>query len=194
MVTLSTTKQIEVYISVGSNIRPEENIPKALESLKKYVRVVATSTFYRTMPIGRPEQPFFLNGVWLIEADRAAQELKFGVLRRIEEDPGRIRTQDTYAARTIDLDIALYGDKVIDEPGLVIPDPDIRKRSFIAIPLMELNPSLILPDTGETISSLDIAKLWLGKSGFAERRVTKADRDLEAVDIFTESLRERIKK
>ena len=169
--------QVKVYISVGSNIEPEKNIPKALEKLKKYVRVVATSTFFRTMPIGRPEQGFFLNGVWLIETDKSPRELKFGVLRSIEAELGRIRTQDKYAARTIDLDIALYGDEVINEPELVIPDPDIQKRRFIAIPLLELNPSLVLPDTGEQISSLDIIK---------------SGKDLEGLHAFTENLRERI--
>ena len=73
-----------MYISVGSNIEPEKNIPKALEKLKKYVRVVATSTFFRTMPIGRPEQGFFLNGVWLIETDKS-QRAK---IRSIEKHRG----------------------------------------------------------------------------------------------------------
>ena len=171
-------KQVEVYISVGSNINPEGNIPLALEKLKEFVRVNASSTFYRTKPIGRLDQSFFLNGVWLIETDKTARELKFGILRKIEDELGRVRTKDKYASRTIDLDIEIYGDEVIKEADLVIPDPDIRKRSFIAIPLLELNPSLILPDTGEPISSLDIIR---------------EDRDLEAVYIFTENLRERIK-
>ena len=98
-------------------------------------------------------------------------------MRSIEAELGRIRTQDKYAARTIDLDIALYGDEVINEPELVIPDPDIQKRRFIAIPLLELNPSLVLPDTGEQISSLDIIK---------------SGKDLEGLHAFTENLRERI--
>lgn len=170
-------KQVEVYISVGSNINPEENILLALEKLKRYVRVRNTSTFYRTMPIGRPEQPFFLNGIWLIETDKTAKELKFGVLRKIEEGLDRIRTHDKYAPRTIDLDIAIYGNEVINEADLVIPDPDIRKRAFIAIPLLELNPSLILPDTGEPISSLDIVR---------------EHKDIESIHIFTEKLRELI--
>ena len=177
MAGLSITKQFEVYISVGSNIEPEENIPKALDKLKKYVRVVATSTFYRTRPIGRPEQAFFLNGVWLIETNKAPQELRFRVLRIIEEELGRIRTEDKYAPRTIDLDIILYGNAVIRGTELVIPDPDIRRRNFIAIPLLELNPSLVLPDTGKPISSLDIVK---------------SDKGLTTLHAFTESLRERI--
>ena len=168
---------IKVYISVGSNINPEENILLALEKLKGYVRVISSSTFYRTMPIGRPEQSFFFNGVWLIDSDTAAKELKFGILRRIEKELGRIRTQDKYAARTIDLDILLYGNEVINEHDLIIPDPDIRKRSFIAVPLLELDPSLILPDTGESISSLDIIRESKG---------------LEAMYKFTEKLKERI--
>ena len=170
-------KQVEAYISVGSNIKPEENILIALDKLKGYVRVKATSTFYRTMPIGRPEQSFFLNGIWLIETDKTARELKFGILRKIEEELGRVRTQDKYAPRTIDLDIAIYGNEVIKEADLVIPDPDIRKREFIAIPLLELSPSLILPDTGESISSLDIVR---------------ENKDIEVMHIFTEKLRERI--
>jgi 2-amino-4-hydroxy-6-hydroxymethyldihydropteridine diphosphokinase len=170
-------KGIEAYISVGSNIEPEKNIPEALEKLKKYVRVKATSTFYRTMPIGRPEHSAFLNGAWQIDAEQTARELKFHVLRQIEAELGRVRTEDKYAPRTIDLDIVLYGDMVIDEPGLCVPDPDIRQRAFIAVPLLELAPRLVLPDTGELLSSLDIVK---------------ATQDLEPVYDFTGSLRERI--
>jgi 2-amino-4-hydroxy-6-hydroxymethyldihydropteridine diphosphokinase len=170
-------KGIEAYISVGSNIEPEKNIPEALEKLKKYVRVKAISTFYRTVPIGRPEQPAFLNGVWQIDAEQSARELKFHVLRQIEAELGRVRTKDKYVPRTIDLDIALYGDVVINESDLRIPDPDIRQRPFIAVPLLELAPLLVLPDTGELLSSLDIVK---------------AIQELEPVYDFTEILRERI--
>lgn len=168
---------IKAYIAVGSNIEPEENIPKALEKLKRNVRVKTTSTFYRTMPIGRPEQDAFLNGIWEIETKKTAHALKFDVLRRIETEIGRMRTDDKYAARTIDLDIALYGDLVIDAPDFQIPDPDIRTRPFIAVPLLELAPALVLPDTGEQLASIAIAPEIAG---------------LEPVDDFTASLRERI--
>ncbi len=170
-------KGIEAYISVGSNIEPEKNIPEALEKLKNYVRVKATSTFYRTVPIGRSEQSAFMNGVWQINAEQTARELKFDALRQIEAELGRVRTEDKYAARTIDLDIALYGDLVINEPDLRIPDPDIRQRPFVAVPLLELAPRLVLPDTGELLSSLDIVKVT---------------QDMEPVYDFTESLRKRI--
>ena len=169
---------VDVYIAVGSNIEPERNIAEALDRLKRYVHIKAISTFYRTAPIGQPEQSAFLNGVWQIDTVRTALALKFGVLRQIESKLGRVRTEDKYAARTIDLDIAVYGDAVINEPDLHIPDPDIRQRPFIAVPLLELAPSLVLPDTGERLSSLAISK---------------ASANLETACGFTDSLRARIK-
>ena len=167
----------DVYIAVGSNIEPEKNIPEALERLKRHVRISAISTFYRTAPMGRPGQPAFLNGVWHIETRRSARALKFEVLRRIEVELGRVRREDKYAPRTIDLDIAVYCDAVIDEPDLQIPDPDIPHRPFIALPLLELAPGLVLPDTGERLSSLI--------SG-------ETPSDLEPVHTFTQNLRARI--
>jgi dihydroneopterin aldolase/2-amino-4-hydroxy-6-hydroxymethyldihydropteridine diphosphokinase len=74
------------------------------------------------------------------------RELKFDVLRKIEKELHRNKESDKYAPRTIDLDLLLFGDLVIHESDFTIPDPDICKRSFIAFPLSELNPDLILPD------------------------------------------------
>jgi 2-amino-4-hydroxy-6-hydroxymethyldihydropteridine diphosphokinase len=142
---------VEAYIGVGSNIQPEHNLPKALQYLQQRVRVVAVATVYRTAPLGRPEQPPYLNTVWQIRTDIFPRPLKFTVLRRIETQLGRTRTEDRYHERTIDLDLLLYGDLVIHEADLVIPDPDIRQRPFLAIPLFELNPNLILPDRQEKL-------------------------------------------
>ncbi len=143
-----------VLVAVGSNIEPERNIPAALEMLTHHARLTGVSTFYRTAPLDRPEQPPFLNGAVRIETRLTARALKFDVLRAIEGRLGRVRTQDAYAPRTIDLDIALYGDSVIDEPDLRVPDPDIRERSFLAIPLLELEPDLVLPDSCQPMTSL----------------------------------------
>jgi len=142
---------VEAYLAVGSNIEPERNILEALERLRQQVSVTGISTFYRTEPLGRPQQPDFLNGVWRIRTSVEPRELKFEVLRPIERALGRVRTADKYAARTIDLDILLYGRAVIDEPGLVIPDPGLRGRPFLALALLELAPRLVLPDTGEAL-------------------------------------------
>ncbi|MHC4441568.1 MAG: 2-amino-4-hydroxy-6-hydroxymethyldihydropteridine diphosphokinase [Planctomycetota bacterium] len=146
--------QFKVFLAVGSNIEPEKNILQALQHVKSFARITGISTFYRTPALGRPEQEPFLNGVWRLETFIPAAVLKFDYLRRIENELGRVRSQDKYAARTIDIDIILYGSSVIDQPGLRVPDPDIRTRSFIAIPLLELEPEIILPDTKERLSSL----------------------------------------
>ena len=168
---------MEAYISVGSNINPEKNIAKALDYLKEHAKITAISTFYQTRAIDRPKQPDFVNGIFKIQTDMPARELKFDVLRKIESGLGRIHSDDKYIDRTIDLDIVIYGDMVIDEFDLKIPDRDIRRRPFIAIPLLEIEPSLILPDTGEKLSSLGIIE---------------AKSDMKPVFNFSEMLREGI--
>lgn len=145
---------VRVLVAVGSNIEPERNVPAALDMLSHQARLTGVSTFYRTASLGRPEQPSFLNGVVRIETRLSARALKFDVLRAIERRLGRVRTQDAFAPRPIDLDTALYGHEVIDEPDLRVPDPDIRERPFLAIPLLELEPDLVLSDTGEKLASL----------------------------------------
>lgn len=142
----------EAYIGVGSNIRPEENIVAALAALRTQVSVTAASIFYRTAPLGGRDEGAYLNGVWRIVTSIPPRALKFDVLRRIEADLGRTRLEDAYAPRTIDLDLLLYGDLVLSEEDLQLPDPDICDRPFIAIPLAELASSLVLPGTKVRIS------------------------------------------
>jgi 2-amino-4-hydroxy-6-hydroxymethyldihydropteridine diphosphokinase len=192
---------VVAYVAVGSNIQPEANIPAALDRLLRAVRVAASSTFYRTPPLvchghvplraraddatgsqqqtaaARATHPDFLNGVWLVETGLAARVLKFDVLRRIEEELGRKRLADKYAPRTIDLDLIVYGDAAIAEPDLRVPDPDIRSRAFVALPLLELSPELVLADTGERLAELPVA---------LSRPQLRADREI------TDLLRERI--
>ena len=142
------------YIGVGSNINPGENIEKALVKLTKHVAVTGISTFHRTSPVGDSDQDDFMNGVFRIATSRTAGDLKFSVLRTIETELDRRRTEDARAPRTIDLDLLLWGELVSSEPRLRIPDPDIYTRPFIAFPLMELDPDLRLPDTGMFISDV----------------------------------------
>lgn len=163
--------QENAFVAVGSNIDPRQHIIEALSRLRERARVTATSTFYWTAALDRPEQPRFANGVWQVETDLPARRLKFDVLRIIERQLGRVRTADRYASRTIDLDVVLCGDLVVDEPDLRIPDPDIRTRPFISIPLLELAPDLILPDTGEPLAALPVV---------ADRAGMEADPDFTA--------------
>ena len=136
------------FISIGSNIEPETNVKNAVHRLGSTARVTAISTVYRTEPVGPPGQPWFYNCVVEIETDLAPRELKFGLLRRIEGELGRTRNGDKFAARTIDLDLILYEELVMTTPDLALPDPDIPERPFLAIPLHELAPGLILPGSG----------------------------------------------
>jgi 2-amino-4-hydroxy-6-hydroxymethyldihydropteridine diphosphokinase len=135
------------YIGVGSNLDPGENIPRALDLLSKRAAVRGTSTFYRTRPIGGRDQPWYRNGVWRIETPFAPHLLKSGILRDIERILKRRRSADTCASRTIDLDLLLYDDAVIHDRNLVIPDPDIYRRQFVAAGIFELDPDLRLPDS-----------------------------------------------
>lgn len=134
-----------VFLGIGSNVEPEKNIPLALKALASHARVTGVSTFYLTQPVGASDSPPFYNGAARVETDMPPREFKFDVLRKIEDDLGRVRTRDRFAPRTIDLDVVVYDNLVMREPGLVLPDPDIVTRAFLAAPLLELDPDLVLP-------------------------------------------------
>ncbi len=143
-----------VFIGVGSNIDPEKNIRRAIALIKEKARITGVSSFYLTEPLtgpGRrsgPGQPPYYNGVLEIEVDLGPVELKNGILRGIEERLGRVRTEDADGPRTIDLDIILYDDLVFEGEGLKLPNPEILERAFVAVPLSELAPEVVLPGSG----------------------------------------------
>ncbi|MFT7668496.1 MAG: 2-amino-4-hydroxy-6-hydroxymethyldihydropteridine diphosphokinase [Planctomycetota bacterium] len=144
-----------VYIGVGSNIDPTHNIPLALDALMRELEVMQSSTFYWSKAVARENQEPFLNGVWSLKTLREARELKFDLLRKIEADLGRQRSADKHAARTIDLDLLLYHEQVIDEENLTVPDPEIGARSFLSIPLGELAPELLPLSSGPSLPELE---------------------------------------
>ena len=139
------------FIGVGSNISPEENVRKALRQLAQSEHLVSISTFYRVPALDRPEEPNFYNGVVAIDTHLPPAKLKWDVLHRIESDVGRRRSADKYASRPIDLDLLLYGDLVVSSDELTLPDPDVLKRAFLAVPLYEIAPALMLPGLGVSI-------------------------------------------
>lgn len=152
------TPASEAFIAVGSNIEPSLQIEEALRLLAQSITVSAVSTFYQTKAIARPEQPDYRNGIFKIETSISPMELKMDILRDIEKKLDRIRTDDPLAARTIDLDVVLFGDLVLNEDGLRLPDPDVREWAFVAVPLLELAPELLMPDNGEPLASLASAQ------------------------------------
>lgn len=153
---------VEVLVAIGSNIAPERNVPRAIDLIARKARIAAVSSFYWSEAIGPRRQPRFLNGACRIETFLSARELKDSVLRAIECELGRIRTDDKYAPRPIDLDIALYGNATIHESGLEIPDPYIATRDFLAAPLAEIAADWPVPGLNVTLKEIAAA---LGTSG-----------------------------
>lgn len=147
----SRSEPVRVLIGVGANIAPEQNIVDALDALAVQEMITGVSRFYRTPAIDRPDEPDFLNGVVRIETTRSPQALKFDVLRVIEDKLGRTREPDPFASRTIDLDILAFGELVVVEEGLCIPDPDLRTRPFLAAGVLELEPTFRMPDDGASL-------------------------------------------
>ncbi len=142
------------FVSIGSNIAPELNVARALRLLAAKTSLRAVSTVYLTEPVGGADQPSYYNCMAMLESDMPPLELKQGVLHGIEDELGRTRQEDRNAPRTIDLDLVLYNDVVLKTDSLVLPDPEIRSRPFLAGPLYELAPDLIMPDSKEPIAAI----------------------------------------
>ena len=144
-----------VFITLGSNIEPRANLERALASLVQVLDVEAVSGLWESAPYGAPGTPRFLNAAVRVATDLAPAALKL-LLRRVESDLGRSRGGYRNAPRTIDLDIALFGGLVIDDPqaGLRIPDPEILERPYLALPLAEVGSEVAHPETGEPLADI----------------------------------------
>ena len=142
-----------VFVSVGSNIDPEKNVTRALRLLDQEVGIRGVSTFYRTPALNRPQDPPFVNGVVEVGDALGPFELK-KLLQRTERALGREHDADPFAPRPLDLDLLLYGDLVSSSDALMLPHPDIRERPFVAVPLLELAPDLVLPDSRQSLRSV----------------------------------------
>jgi 2-amino-4-hydroxy-6-hydroxymethyldihydropteridine diphosphokinase len=142
------------YIGLGSNLGDrEENLRGALERLNELGRV-RVSSFRETEPVGVTDQPRFVNAAAELETDLSPQDLLARLLE-IERDLGRDRARERrWGPRTIDLDLLLYGDQVLDEPGLTVPHPRLDERRFVLEPLHELAPELSLPDGRRVVDLL----------------------------------------
>jgi 2-amino-4-hydroxy-6-hydroxymethyldihydropteridine diphosphokinase len=152
-----TSPDAPVFVSLGSNIAPEKNLAQAVRLLRSICTIIAVSSVYRTAPQGFSDQPDFLNMAAQISTSLSPERLKSNVLDWIEHELGRKRDPlNKNAPRTIDLDISLWGDAVIEygaKPWRV-PDPDIVRFAHVAIPLAELAPDFVHPTEKVTLAEI----------------------------------------
>jgi 2-amino-4-hydroxy-6-hydroxymethyldihydropteridine diphosphokinase len=134
------------YVGVGANLGDREaTMRRAIELLGD--EVVAVSSFRETDPVGYTDQPKFLNAAVALDVELSPRELLDRLLA-VERELGRTREGPRCGPRTIDLDLLLYGDEVVDEPGLRVPHPHLAERRFALEPLAELDPELTVPGAG----------------------------------------------
>ena len=133
------------YVGVGANLGDREATIRA--AISALPGLVAVSALRETEPVGVVDQPPFLNGAVALETELAAREL-LDALLAIERELGRER-RERWGPRTIDLDLLLYGDATIDEPGLTVPHPRLPERRFALEPLLDLDPELEIPGRGK---------------------------------------------
>jgi len=144
------TEPTRAYVGLGANLGDRSAMLRAaLEQLdaEPGVRVVAVSTVRETEPVGYLDQPQFLNAAAAIDTDLPPRELLDRLLG-IERRLGRTREGPRFGPRTIDLDLLLYGDERVDEPGLAVPHPRLHERLFVLEPLSDLDATLIVPGKG----------------------------------------------
>ena len=153
-----TVRRTSALIGIGANLGdPHRSIAAAISALGALPdsALLRSSSLYRTAPVGKTDQPDFFNAAALIETALAPRVL-LDALLAIEHAQGRERSVPN-APRTLDLDLLLYGDRMIDEPGLAVPHPRMHERRFVLDPLVEITPYCVIPGRGA-------ASAWLAKS------------------------------
>lgn len=155
------------YISIGSNINKDEHVPASLRALEQTFGELTVSSVYESEPIGFTGDVFYnlvvgFDSDWEVKA--VAKQL-----RQIELDNGRTRDSRKFAARTLDLDLVLYGDLIVNDGRLQIPRDEIEHYAFVLEPLAEIAPTLKHP-----VSHISYAELWdkFDKTELKQKRVT----------------------
>ena len=146
---------MKVFLGIGTNLgNRESNLKEVVKEIEEHIgQVLQTSSVYETAPWGFTAENDFLNMVLKVETVNSPSGLLKRVLM-IESMLGRIRNEEQYTSRIIDIDILLYGDQVIDEKNLRIPHPLMHERNFVLVPLCEIAPELVHPVKGKSIRVL----------------------------------------
>lgn len=144
--------RVKAYVALGANLGdPVATVRAAIAALRTLAgtRFIAASSLYRTAPVGLHHQPDFINAVAVLDVDSTVLPAP-ALLERlfaVEADFGRVRSIKN-APRTLDLDLLLYGDQALDQPGLTLPHPRMAERAFVLAPLAEIAPGLRIPGHG----------------------------------------------
>jgi 2-amino-4-hydroxy-6-hydroxymethyldihydropteridine diphosphokinase len=142
-------------VALGSNIAPEQNLPAAVRRLAEHpgIDVLAASGVYESPALDRPGDPWFHNCALLVETTLSPESLR-AEFRVVEGALGRVRRGDRYAPRPIDIDLVALEGFEGDVGGSRIPDPDIPRRAFLALPLAEVAPEWVLPGPERTLRQI----------------------------------------
>lgn len=132
-------------MSLGSNILPEENLPRAIQALGEQSQVLALSSIWKGPAVGA-EAPDFLNAAAEVATTHLAATFEKEVLAPIENALGRVRTKDKFAPRTIDLDLIIFDDNLLD--------PKLWELDYLLLPFAEIRPYFAQPDSGQTLAKL----------------------------------------
>lgn len=152
------SKLERVWIGIGSNLlNPMKQVDCAISAISKFpvTKIVALSSRYCSAPLGKKDQPNFLNMVVVLDT-KLFPEILLSYLQYTELQQGRIRNSEFWSSRTIDLDILLFGKYVMSNFNLTIPHYDILNREFVLYPLIELDCNLIFPNGGTVLSYIQL--------------------------------------
>ncbi|MDX1399455.1 MAG: 2-amino-4-hydroxy-6-hydroxymethyldihydropteridine diphosphokinase [Oceanospirillum sp.] len=147
--SVNTPKSHTAYIGLGSNLEdPVQQLKTALKELNELAdtRLIIASSLYSSKPVGPQDQPDFVNAVAMLETSLEPLEL-LDQLQALEQSHRRVRERH-WGPRTLDLDLLLYDDSIIDHPRLIVPHAHMHERGFVLLPLAEISPNLSLPGKG----------------------------------------------
>lgn len=156
-----TTQSVIAYIGLGSNLEsPVEQIKSARLAVGSIegVKELTFSCLYVSVPMGPQDQPDYVNAVMVVKTELSPLDL-LHALQKIEQTHGRIRGSQRWGARTLDLDLLLYGDQLIDSPELTVPHKGIAERAFVLQPLSDCAPDLFIPGKGKLTDLLNYCPL-----------------------------------